>query len=345
MSYVTISAAPVALRDSVLDLWSKNFPEGSADRYEWLYERGPAHGWLLRDEQDRTVGGAGMMVRTVRAEGRTLAAGQAIDMNVDREHRTAGPAIALARNGVADLRSARFDFLYAFPNALSIPILRRVGYEVVGPLGRWAKPLSLRHFAAEGNRPWLRGIPSICSTPLLALGSREIYPLRFRGLLAGVTDLFDGRVDALWEKVASRWNVMGERTAGYLNWRFAGAPVTHRIYFVASGDGGWRGYLVYHFRGRMAYVSDFLFDGPETFDLLWGGFLRLMRSGQAQGVVTLFLGDETVTRRLRRFGFWRRPCDWSLLVAADRQRRQEDLASLFTPSNWYLTRADIDTDF
>ena len=70
-----------------------------------------------------------------------------------------------------------------------------------------------------------------------------------------------------------------------------------------------------------------------------------MRRERARAVTAVYLGDDAVGRTLRRFGFWKRPSPWKALVCADRQQFAAEMARLADPENWYLTRADLDTDF
>ena len=48
---------------------------------------------------------------------------------------------------------------------------------------------------------------------------------------------------------------------------------------------------------------------------------------------------------LKAFGFWQRPSLWNAMVTADWSRLGGDPSLLLDEERWFLTRADIDTDF
>jgi hypothetical protein len=333
-------------RDAVLDLWKRNLPAASADRYAWLYETGPATGWLLSANGGTIVGAAGLMDRSMSVFGRDLRAGQAIDLNVDQDHRTLGPALGLQRAVTATVQRREHDLIYALPIAQSEPVLRRAGYRVLGEVGRWVKPLSCGDVLARWLRRRLpRKVATAAADSLLHLASPERYYHRSADVRLEVAEHFDRRFDLLWEAAAGQFPIIGQRTAAYLNWRFARCPETcHRVFCLLGADGGLLAYLVYCRRQDVVQIGDFFFADPHKLDVLLAEFLRQMRRERAKAVTTVYLGPEVVCHRLRRFGFWKRPSPWKALVYADRQRFGPELGGLLDTENWFLTRADADTD-
>lgn len=333
-------------RDTVVDLWKRNLPAASADRYRWLYQAGPATGWLLRAPGGTVVGATGLMDRAMSVLGSSVRAGQAIDLNVDKDHRSIGPALGLQRAVTANVRRREYGLIYALSIAQSEPVLRRAGYKVLGGLERWAKPLCCR----DVLRGWLpRTLPRKAAAavidPLLRLASPETYYRRPADVRVEVTDRFDRRFDLLWEAAAGQFQIVGERTSAYLTWRFGRCPeVRHRVLCLSSAGGELLAYLVYCRRGGTVYIGDFLFADLQKLDVLLAEFLRLMRREKAKAVITVYLGPDAVRQRLRRFGFWKRPSARKALVYADRQQFGAQLARLLDKENWYLTQADVDAD-
>src|SRR5438093_13517410 len=86
-----------ANREQILALWQRNLPLATAERYRWLYENGRATSWLAATETGDIVGATGLMSRTMKLQERLCRVGQAIDLNVNAEHRTIGPALKLQR--------------------------------------------------------------------------------------------------------------------------------------------------------------------------------------------------------------------------------------------------------
>lgn len=334
-------------RRAILDLWRRNLPEAAPERYDWLYAAGPAAAWLLRSDGGEVVGAAGLMQRTIHAGGEVLRGAQTVDLNVDRSHRSVGPALRLQRTLAAMVDEGRFDLVYAFPNAASEAVQRRIGYEVLGSFGRWAKPLRCEG-RVLGWLPWRR--PRKAVSAVLDLLLRLRWPERLHrapaGLHVEVADCFDARFDALWEKAAPQFGAVGRRTARYLDWRFCQSPAArHRVFCLCDGRRELRAYLVYSRPAESAYLSDFLFRGVEDFGVLLGEFIRVMRREKAEAVITAYLGPEAVARQLARHGFLRRPTSWNALLHFNPTHKACRDARLLDPQSWHLTRADVDTDF
>ncbi len=236
--------------------------------------------------------------------------------------------------------------IYAFPDAKSGPVLRRVGYQALGDLGRWAKPLrSVEYLPGWLRRGLARKTLAVAADLLLRLRSPETFYRRPAGLRVWVTDHFDTRFDALWRKASPQFPIIGERTSAYLGWRFGRCPhAVHRVFCLSGADEELLAYLVYSRRGAVVHVNDFFFADPLDLDRLLAEFLRRMREERAEAVVTVFFGSDVVCRRLERFGFWVRPGQWKTMVYTDRQQVGSDLGHVLGQQSWFLTRADLDTD-
>jgi len=292
------------------------------------------------------VGATGLMARTLNAFGEVLQAGQAIDLNVDRAHRTIGPALGLQRGVTGAVKRGQLGLVYAFPSAQSESVLRRAGYRVLGGVQRWYKPLECEEvFKDRLRHPLARKVVSTVVGSALRLKCPEI-PRRRAGLDVCVTDHFDARFDVLWQAAARRFGIVGERTSEYLNWRFRQCPnVRYRVFCLTGAGQELLAYLVYTRHEDTIHVNDLFFAEHDGLSLLLAEFLHLMRRQRAKAVVTVYQGSEVVSRILRRFGFWKRPSEWNTMVYVDRQRFGRNAEAVFDPNRWHLTRADIDTDF
>ena len=69
-----------------------------------------------------------------------------------------------------------------------------------------------------------------------------------------------------------------------------------------------------------------------------------MRQEKAEAIVNVYLGPSAVCQRLKRFGFWKKPSEWKALVYVDEGAFNSDADRMLDKENWYLTRADLDTD-
>src|SRR5512138_2972324 len=98
MAYAIVRADPNGDRDAIFSVWSRNRPQFSTQRYEWIYGGSAAHRvavWLLRGHDDPAVGASALLSRRMRGPAGTIEVGQAIDLVVDPAHRSVGPAILL----------------------------------------------------------------------------------------------------------------------------------------------------------------------------------------------------------------------------------------------------------
>ncbi len=372
MSYTIVHPDAQGARDAILELWRRNFPEVPAQRYAWLYEAGPASSFVLRSGQGDAVGAAGLMRRDFRAFGKTVRAGQAIDLNVNQEHRTVGPALSLQRSVLAAVASGEIDLAYGFPNRQSEAVLRHAGYRTLGDLDRWVKPLSCRVAFDRWAwpRPLGRSLAAILDPILrgghdLASGVRNLFRPAFlpdvsthfrrsspTPFAVQEVHTFDARFDRLWEAAAPQWPILGERTSDYLTWRFSRCPEWRHRAMCLSGSGGeLLGYVIYARRGDVVYVADLLVADLRHLEPLLAALVRLMRRQRAKMVVVLYFGRAEVGRALTRLGFWKRPSGRKVMLSVGEKLRMDAVASasagqtsLCDPANWHLTGADIDTD-
>ena len=347
MSYTVSQLDSQSQRTSLLDLWQRNLPTASAARYSWLYEKGPATSWLLRSETGDTVGSTGLLPRTMKVFDDLLPAGQAVDLNVDEDHRTVGPALGLQRAVTATVKQQQLSLVYGLPNSRSEPLMRRAGYKVLGSVSRWIKLLSCEK-ALEGRlRCGLaRRVVAPVVDSLSGLASLKVFQRRPAGAYTQIADHFDSRFDALWQTASPRFSIVGERKAAYLDWRFRQCPdAVYRVFSLLGARHELRAYVVYCRHKGTVYVNDLLFADTQSLKLLLADFLGLMRRHEAEAIVVVYFGSSTLGRVLSGFGFLKRPSDWKVLAYVDQQRLGPNLTPLMDQENWYLTRADVDTDF
>ena len=354
MVYTIVQPETRDVRDEVLALWERNLPTASRERYDWLYENGPALGWVVRDDSDAAIGSMGIMGRTMKVFDKICAAAQPIDLNVDKRHRLGGPAVQLQRRLTETVDSGRLVLSYGLPNAQAEPVLRRAGYRVQGTMGRWTKPLNMYNLLSKRlqNR-FLRNMASTAVNAGLWLTSAETRQRRREGVRAEIVDCFDDRFDRLWVAARDKYAIIGERTAEYLQWRFANCPdVRYRTLTLCDDDDRLLAYLIYSQAEGRAYVGDLLFADNCDLELLLAEFIWTLRRHRKESATMIFHGHPFIAKTLRKFGFHHRPSQWKVMVylneaelavAVDPTDPDASLARALREENWFLTRADIDT--
>lgn len=334
-------------RDAILDLWRRNLPESTSDRYDWLYASGQTRCWVARDAQGHVVGSIGLMSRPMRLFGEEHPCGQSIDLNVDRRYRLGWLALQHQRAIATEVDEGRMSLIYGLPNPQSEAVARRANYDVVGPVQRWARPLRSYEYLHDRLPPGPLGRAAAAALDVaIRLRSPESRYRRNRDHRVEVTDTFDDRFDRLWQRASRPYHVIGCRTSEYLNWRFRDAPHTsYRALTLADPHDRLLAYLVYTCHDAVGYIADFLHVDDSAGDAVMAEFIRMMRVDHAKAVVTIFTGAPSVTRRLRRFGFQHRPSTWKIMLHADLVRLGIPRHKLLDVNNWFLTRADVDTEF
>jgi glyoxylase-like metal-dependent hydrolase (beta-lactamase superfamily II) len=112
----------------------------------------------------------------------------------------------------------------------------------------------------------------------------------------------------------------------------------------APAGGSLAAYIVYHRRGGLVYVGDFLFTDLDDFTLLMNEFIRRMHRERAEAVTTVFFGHPGLRRRLQRLGFWRIQTERSVVLNTLGVETSPETAVLHEPDSWFFTQADIDSD-
>lgn len=351
MTYTVSQTDPAGSRQEILALWKENLPTAVEGRYAWLYESGWAKGWVLNAEDGAAVGASGLMMRTIRSPEGILRAGQAIDLNVDKHHRTGGPALRLARMVVHAAAEEGRQLVYAFPNRESEPILRRAGYRRLGTVQRWFKPLRCQRILQKRlHHPLVRAAAkpvSLAIDAVLTVKSCETWCCRRPAEIhVRVADRFDASFDRLWQTASRQFPLIGERTADYLSWRFGQSPGGHfQAFCIDNACQEMQAYVIYTCRDGVAHVTDMLFIDAGSLNRLLAEFLRHLRRQKAEAVVLVYLGPRVIAETLKAFGFWQRPSLWNAMVTADWNRPGGNPSLLLDEERWFLTRADIDTDF
>lgn len=229
-------------RDDVMTIWHGNLGTGErfGAKYDWFYLSCP---WgdpelqLLRHEPTRQyVGAATIGPRRMLWQGREIRAGVLVDLVVNAQHRSLGPALMLQRS-VLERAMHSFDMVYGFPNPRALPVVRRAGYTRLADMERWSRVL--RH------APYLeRLMPRALARPLGALldafdRGADVFRRLWRGRLAVEwRDRFDSRMQALWERSRPGDGLVSVRDAAALRWRFEQVAFNRARYLLVGAQEG-----------------------------------------------------------------------------------------------------------
>jgi predicted N-acetyltransferase YhbS len=336
-------------RPLVLALWREVFGALPESRYPWLYESNPAGEAILHvlreNGSDQLVGSTAAFPRTLHSRGEPLNAAIAGDLMVVQGHRSAGPAISLQRALLDTCAGQHLDIVYGFPNPKSTAVMRRVGYEPVASLLQLILPLKSHYFLRKHIRaPWLSRPASILVDLALGLRPGVMRYGRLSSRECFVTDSFDRDFDELWTRIASRYALIGEKTAEYLDWRYRRCPSrAYRVFGVRDpGSGSLLGYVIFTEAKDRVQIVDFAWDEasvkPEEIIAL---FVRMQQPTGAESIAVSIAGSADVSRRFRNVGFRARGETNPLLMYRPPGSRAK--LDEIKRGTWYLVAGDNDT--
>ena len=336
-----------SLRAPLLGLWQRNLPTAAEHRIDWLYGSGRARAWLLGERDCAPAGAAGLMLRRMSVAGRMVDGGAAIDLNVDQTQRSVGPALALVRavTGAAD-REGR-AVLFGMPNRSATAVMKRAGYREMGEFSCWTKLLSSEQKLQGVLRSrWASRLLAPLTDKTLHLMSSEWRIRAPRDVVAEPLSHFDSRFDRLWHRAACQFDVIGERTADYLNWRFTSCPdLDYEIFTLAErATGELLGYVVWYADEGAISISDLLAIDEPTTSLLLAEFSRCARRSRSSAIRFGCFGSPEFYRQLQLAGFQRRQNRHPVLGRLGAATEAATEAATCQGARWYLTLADSDTD-
>jgi hypothetical protein len=350
--YVTARMDPAEHRDAVLELWKQNLSDERIRnvldrRFDWFYrsnpEGQPRTVLAIHRPSGDVVGCGSLFPRRMWMLGTPITVGIPADFAVTARHRIGGAALSIQR-ALIDTEREGFAFLLGFPNRHSVKILERAGYHAIGLSEGWVKPLRAQYkLERYMHRVVARGAAAPIDAYLaLADAIRPQGRTRHRAELLARAD---ERFDRLWARAAPNYRITGERTAAYLNWRYAEFPTeSHQFFCLSEPESGELvGYMAFLARGRKIFVADFFaLDMRESAARLLTRFGRAMRRAGRDSVFIGHAGAAEFDARLRRLGFYpstdrdRQLVAWTGDCAPEVQQLVADRES------WHLFEGEMD---
>jgi hypothetical protein len=353
MSYITVPMQP-SHREAVLGLWRENLPapahQNLLERSAWAYNDKPGGAArtvvALDQESGELVGCGSVYPRSVTAGGSRLLAGVLADFAVSRPHRSGAAALLIQRALVRGSGTEpELSFMYGLPNEASLPVFRRVGYKAVGRVRSWVKPLraayKLRQYVPGASFARVAALPF--DSYLIAADHRRAR--RFTPTQSFVLAHADHRFDALWTRGSSNYSLAGERTAAYLNWRYATRSSSPRQFFCVQdrGTSDLLGYVVFSRRGNKIMVHDLFAENPEeAAERVLLQFTSEMRRDGCDSVFALYFGDPRLEHAFNRCGFLARSIPERSVIVLSRALSDEQARRLTGPDTWCLFDGDMD---
>jgi len=347
MTFSVIKADLKKDREEILALWERNFQNVPEDRYTWIYENNPsgfASCWLVKSLEDNSVvGSSAIFPRRILIKGKYLVAGIAGDFSVNKNFRFLGPALSLQREITFNYLNEGFDILYTIPTKQSEEIMKRVGYSPIGNILYLTKLLHFQDYLIKKIKiPLIAKIAAKPTNMVMRKLTRENFYIRPRDYACELLTHFDSRFDILWEKVASRFTIIGERTCSYLNWRFNRAPHSSYLTFVVkqAKTDEIIGYITFSIIQNRANISDILSLNDHTLDALLSEFILFLRRECIDSISISLAGCVDLVRALQKYNFYITSLENKLLVLFPTESPFAQYVSEI--KNWYLLMGDND---
>ncbi len=265
MGYCVIKADLKRDKENIFAVWEKNDPGVLREKFDWIYQDNPAgsaHVWMIRhDPCGEYVGVTAIFCRKFTVNGSLLIGGIAGDLLVNSEHRAAGPALMLQRAASLAIKEGAVDFIYGFPNKAAEPILKRIGYVLLGKRVRLVKVLRTAWYISQLTGSQYAGMfLGPLADLALRVASRGVWRLADKEYFCEEVQEFDGRFERLWKDADFECPIVGERSREYLQWKFVGnVRVENKILAVFdAGRQNVEGYLIYRHQRDSIEIRDFL---------------------------------------------------------------------------------------
>jgi hypothetical protein len=360
MGYAIALVEASQARDDQLAVWERNLalPVSARRRFDWLYRDNPAGAGRLAVLQDRpgadgaAVGTAGYGRRGLSVAGAPRTAAVLADLAVDRAHRTAMPALMLARELRREVL-AHSDVVYAFPNEHAGPLLLRLGYRALGVTRRFALPLRHgRHVTARLRSrlgPRLSRLVGRAAGFGLDAAHAAIVSARAGAVwrdyrlvfVADAAAALDARFDRLWEAARGDYPIVGVRDAAFLRWRFVARPEGPlQLVLLLARGGGLRGYAVLDRVTEAVHIRD-LFAREADLDPLLRLLSGALARRKAASISLRLCGAPGLVETLLALGFRERSDHRTIIVDAGTASAAA-IGRVDAASDWYLTDADED---
>lgn len=353
MNYSVISAELEGSKEEILHIWQRNLfsawqdPSAAEKKFEWHYLHnpyGPGRCWLLQDNRSGLfVGTAGLGMRNIKVADQVVPAGLLVDFAVDKEHRMFLPALLLQQK-VCKAMEENVHLLYCAPNPRATVVLLRAGCMKLGDMVRYAKVVRAEPYLRRvlGDVPAAGALARPLNWALQVISSQTWAAVQ-EDFVAREIDSFDDRFDALWERAAPDFPVIGERTAKYLHWRYGLFPLRRSSIFglLSRDESKLLGYIVCRFQGNTAFIVDLFFEqSGQVLTSLLSAFLRFAQAKNVSSVSVSLMGPDHITKALKRVGFRRRKDIRDVVLFVHQHSFTRHLTQ--DQSKWYLVEGEGD---
>ncbi len=347
MSYTIYPMTDEKDKDVFLSFWNKYHEESLNEEFNWIEDNpaGQVIGCLIKDDETKSCVGCFVLYpRRFSVNGVNVRAGVARDFFTRKEHRLLGPAVKLTKGLVSTVDQNKFDFITTFPSRNAEAVMKRAGLKSLGSFTKMVKIMKTSSQVQRRNFPkYLAGAVSPLLDVLLRLFSFETWYRFNGGFICEEIGSFDERFDRLWTEARARFQVLGERTSEFLEWKYLGTPnAEHKIFAIFNSDRtALKGYVIYCMDEMSIDVRDFVFpEDKKATRIFMTKFLRHVRRGSPDSVAIQFLENKETMGLFRSFGFLKARCDRAIYSYCNKHIL-EKFPLLNNPACWRMPNGEV----
>jgi len=347
MNYITFKADLNNDKQIILKFWRQNHGDSLDYKYSWLYENNPAgkaHIWLLKDlDSNEVVGMTGLYPRKFSVKGVQYIAGIVGDFFVHKHHRSLGPAIKLQKCVVAGIKEGLVDFAYGYPNRLADPVMKRVGFEIIGNLSRFVKIIKTKEqFKKRKFNKTIAAIISPAVDFLLKVKSKKNRYTGNNSFVTRVVNTVDNQFDELWKERKCDHEIYGKRNKEYIDWKISNKPNNKNKIFIISDSEKNKilGYFVYSITDKAIEICDFILPKERTTQMfLVRNFVQHAEKSGAESLSIIALNNAYTKTKLNQLGFSLRKNTRNVLVLYSDEMR-DVYPQITDKDSWLLLLGD-----
>lgn len=277
-----------------------------------------------------------------------------LDTMVHPDYRGHGLFVRLAEFLYTRAKGSGISFIYGFPNESSHHgFVSKLGWlDMYEHTPLFVRPLDVKRILAEKTEnAFLSTIGGwIGSIGLPLLSSKRWDKLPDGYLIKQITS-FDERVDILWQRVLSAFNIISIRDSLYLNWRYVNKPGSSYTIFAIEKADDILGYIVLECIQRFGLKIGFIVDllavpgHPYFSNYLVSKAVEYFKEVQSSMLCCLMLKHSPYVQAVKANGFMLLPKRFypkKMYLGVFRNTEQYSAEFLAKPDNWYITWGDHD---
>ena len=290
-------------KDSIFTLWNKYLPVHPDRRFEWMNSNpaGPAiwHG-IIDKKTDQMVGCISIMPHRMIYNKKPIRAGIIGDFMIDSMHRVSAPKLKFLKRLISDQKQLGFDLLYAIPNHKAEKLFHKSGYNKIGRLLYFVRPLNLEHYY---NFRYVKFIAIIFNFLIKLISLETIISNNYT---IEDYDQIEKSLDTFWnnmKKIHKGTLSLHDRT--YLSWRYFYYQKSPYRILVAKkkSDGTIQGYMVYLLTHDRLEIYDILSFNKKVVAELIKRIIRIARASNCKAVYCTIFEKNPFVMTLKKMFF------------------------------------------